>query len=396
MVFTSDALEKILSHLSTQVMKIINEPLTKQLTRLLEFLATWEERPMCLTSIAYQWCSAISQAIETLEPDDAPAIKQALHEYRLQYVVPHNPHTGFGTFAEAIFSHIGADCDHLRLGDTSHSADELPQDMEFSDYACILPIVLEIGFRLAGSSGDWATLSLGHTSHHEWMFETVFSGEDDETIGDAIGVWFADRSHIPPGLCAHYLAKRMERDTPFSPRLRRVVIRALQRNWNSELTTSGLEVVHLLNRLKVEIDDVENGKEWIRLLVGVIRSSTGLERLSLHHWDLLYKLMLVTEIAGGFLPRDVEVMKFLEENKDWERLEVWIVAMWWPPYNWFDGKMEDIEQVTLRLLSQRPSLLPRFEDRISGKLVKTHKTKLREICDKVRVDSQPPPESSPS
>jgi hypothetical protein len=127
----------------------------------------------------------------------------------------------------------------------------------------------------------------------------------------------------------------------------------------------------------------------------VIRSSPGLERLSLHHWDLLYKLILVTEIAGGFLPRDVKVMKSLEEAEEWEKLEVWVVTMWWPPYNWFDGEMQDIEQATLKLLSRRPSLLPRFEDRASGKLVKTHKTKLREICDKVRADSQLSSESLP-
>jgi pyruvate-formate lyase-activating enzyme len=106
--------------------------------------------------------------------------------------------------------------------------------------------------------------------------------------------------------------------------------------------------------------------------------------------------MLVTEIAGGFLPCDVEVMKLLEEAKEWEKLEVWIVTMWWPPYNWFDEEMEDIAQATLNLLSQRPSVLPRFEDRVSGKLVKAHKIKLREICDKARADPQLSLSSEPS
>lgn len=394
MACISDTLETILSHLSTQVVKVISGPLVRQLMRLLEFLATWEQRPMCLTPIAYQWCSTISQAIETLEPDDIPAIKQALHKYRTQYVVPSNPDTGFGTFAEAVFSHIGADCDHLRLGDTSDLGDELPPDVDFSDYACILPVALEIGFRFAGPNHDWATLNLEHTPHHEWVFGIVFSGEDDETIADAVGVWLADRDHILPGLSGRYLAKRIGRDAPLSSRLRRVVIHALQRNWRSELMASGLEVVHLLNRLKVGMDDVDDRKEWIRLLVGVIRSPPGLEGLSLDHWNLLRKLMLVTEIAGGFLPRDVEVMKLLEEVEDWEKLEAWIVTMWWPPYNWFDGEMEDIEKATLKLLHRRPSLLPKFEDRVSRKLVKTHKTKLREICDRARADSQMSSESS--
>jgi hypothetical protein len=251
--------------------------------RLLEFLAAWEKRPMCLTPIAYQWCSAISQAIETLESNDIPAIKQALHEYRIEYTAPHNPNPRFETFAEAIFSHIGADCDHLRLGNTSRTSSDLPQDLDFSEYACILPVALEIGFRHASPNRDWEILSLGHTPHHEWMFEIMFSGEDDETIADAVGVWITGRNHVLPGLCARYLTKRIERDIPFSSRLRRTLINAIQRNWQSELTASGLEVVHLLNRLKVTIDDVKDEKEWIRLLIGAIRSSPGLEILSPHH-----------------------------------------------------------------------------------------------------------------
>ena len=378
-----------------QVLKIIDEPLTKQLMRLLEFLATWEKRPMCLTPIAYQWCSAISQVIKRLEPSDIPAIKQAMHEYRIQYVVPHSPGTRFGTFAEAVFSHIGADFNHLRSGDTSHPADELPQDLELDDYAHILPVALEIGFRLADPSRDWAALSLDHTPHHEWMFEIVFSSEDDEIIAYAVGVWLADRDNVPPGLCARYFAKRMERDAPISPTLRRAAILALQRNWNSELTASAPEVVRLLNRLNVSTGDVMDGKEWTRILVRVIRSPPGLEGLSSHYWDLLYELILVTDIVGGFMPRDVEVMRSLEEAEDWDRLEAWIVTLWWPPYNWFYEAMENVEQVTLKLLTRRPSLLTRFEDRAAGKLVKTHKEKLREICEKVRADLRLPLESSP-
>jgi hypothetical protein len=36
--------------------------LSRDLHYLLEFLAAWEKRPLCLTPIAYQWCSAISEA----------------------------------------------------------------------------------------------------------------------------------------------------------------------------------------------------------------------------------------------------------------------------------------------------------------------------------------------
>lgn len=326
----SDALETIISHLSMQVLKTIDEPITKQLMRMLEFLATWEKRPMYLTPLVYQWCSAISQVIGRLEPDDMDTMKEELHKCRTQYVVPHNPGTRYGAFAEAVFSSIGADCDYLRPGATSRPADELPQEPELADYAHLLPISLEIGFRLADPSRDWDALDLEHTPHHEWIFEIIFSGEDDETTADALGVWLADREHMLPGLCSRYLAKRMERDVPFSPRLRQVVIHALQRNWNNELAASAPDVVRLLNSLDVNVEDVKGRKEWTRLLIGVIRSPPGLEGLSPHHWDLLYKLILVTDIVGGFAHRDAEVMKVLEEAGDWEKLEVWIVTLWWP------------------------------------------------------------------
>ena len=390
----SDTLETILSHLSVQVVKIIDEPLANQLMRLLEFLAAWEKRPVFLTPMAYQWCSAISQAIERLEPNDIPSVRDAVHLYRYQYVNHNNPHIRSGAIPESLFSHIGADCDHLRSSDTSHPTDEPPQDLDFVDYAQVLPVALEIGFRLAAPSRDWSALGLDHTPHHEWMFEVLFSSEDDEIIADAVGVWLVDRDHKLPGLCARYLAKRMERDTPFSPRLRRMAIDAVQRNWHGELTASELETLRLLDLLNVGVDDVNDGKEWVRLLIGAVRSPTGLERLSPSYWDLLYKLVLVTDIVGGFVQRDVEVMRLLDEAGDWEKLEVWMVSLWWPPYNWFDGAMQDIEQVTLKLLSRRSSLLPMFEDRAAGKLTKTHKIKLREICDKVRAEHLPSESSS--
>jgi len=36
---------------------------------LVDFLARWEERPACLTPMAYEWCSVFSEATEGLGQD---------------------------------------------------------------------------------------------------------------------------------------------------------------------------------------------------------------------------------------------------------------------------------------------------------------------------------------
>jgi hypothetical protein len=63
-VYASDSLETILSHLSIRVMNVIADgSYLHHLNYLLEFLAAWEKRPAYLTPMAYQWCSAISASL---------------------------------------------------------------------------------------------------------------------------------------------------------------------------------------------------------------------------------------------------------------------------------------------------------------------------------------------
>ena len=38
----------------------------------LGFLAAWKKRPVYLTPMAYQWCSAISEVVGSLDPNEVP------------------------------------------------------------------------------------------------------------------------------------------------------------------------------------------------------------------------------------------------------------------------------------------------------------------------------------
>jgi len=100
----------------------------------------------------------------------------------------------------------------------------------------------------------------------------------------------------------------------------------------------------------------------------------------------------------------MEVMRSLEEAEDWEKLGVWMVVIWllllYSVMPIFES-MEDVEQVTLKLLLQRPSALQGFEDICElGRPISPYReylyfrNKLKQICDQARVE-QLPSESPP-
>jgi hypothetical protein len=257
-------------------------------------------------------------------------------------------------------------------------------------------VILEIGFRLVGPGNDRPALRLNHTSHHGRVFELAFSSSDDEVIADAVSVWIVGGYLAPPGSFAGYFAKCMERSEPFSQRLRQVTIRAIGSIRYNALKVSGLETIRLLNHLNINADDMVNKFLWVWLLAGVICLPAGLESLSPHYWCLLDKLSLGISFYGIPGLRGAELMRSLEEAEDWERLEVWMVVVW---QSLDDDELasttEDVERVTLKLLSRRPSALLRFETLCEqGALYNSHKPILRRICDQAQAEQ--PPSESPS
>ena len=377
---------------------------------LLEFLAAWGERPECLTPIAYRWCSAISEVAGRLGRREISITQPHPSRCKLDQEVRRlNDLTPIGTklglrlrlghrdlalgegqgytswVLEAEFARVGPDCDLLRLDDTSHHARRGQfEDLDPLEYANLLSTTLEIGFRLASPRHLLPAFRFGYTSHHDWVFETAFSSHDDEVIADAVCAWVTDGNYRLPGSCIHYLAKRMERDAPFSARLRRATIRAIELIWCIELIVSEPETVRLLDRLDVDMDDMVEDT-WGSLLVGVVRSPAGPGSLSSHYWRLLDKLVSSEAFYASFGPGSVEAMRTLEEAGDWEKLEVWMAVAWrsqlWP------GSIEEIGQVTLKLLSRRPSALPKFE----GLCEMETESHLRRICDQARTEQSPSP-----
>ena len=410
-VYASDSLETILSHLSTRVMNVIGNGICLQhLELLLEFLAAWEKRPACLTPMAYQWCSAISEAAGRLGlgelPVDQPPIQQLLsfpHQLMIRIGLqlrlrPQDvAHPNNREFAEEEFSTVGPGCNPANMENTFNHTHICPQALIPFHYARLLPVILEIGFRLIGPGHDVSALRLSHTSHHWQVFGVGFSSYDDEVIADTVSAWIVDGDSAPDGLFMHYFTKRVERSAPFSPRLRQASIHAIESIMHNVPEVSTLESIHLLNHLNVDVGDMMDKRVWVRLLAGVMCLPVGLESLSPHYWCLLDKLPLAAAFSGTLGLQSVEVMRSLEEAEDWEKLEIWMAVVWQSlPYSTPTPMMEEVEQVSLKLLLQQPPALLRFETLcVQGSLYDSHKTKLQAICDQAQME-QLPLESPPS
>lgn len=336
---------------------------------LLEFLAAWEKRPTWLTRIAYQWSSAVSEAAAGAEP--------AGWRQLITSPLP-RPLPDLGEVFE-----VGPVSGPVHSGGTPHTFGH-PGGLTRQEYEILLSKTLKIGFRLVDCDRqDRPALQLDHASHHE-IIEMAFSSGDDETIADAVCIWLADSAGMPLGSFAQYFTERVERAEPFSPRLREASLRAIERIWGNEQRDPAPEIIRLLDRLNVNAGDIIYTGVWVALLVSAIRSAAGHESLSSHYWRLLGKLVLdVGNLASlDPSPCDIGVMRSLEQAEDWGKLENWMVIMWWLPRGQ-DVSVGDVEQVTLLLLLERPSSLPRFEDLCKGDRI-WERQALQRTCDRAR------------
>ena len=316
-------------------------------------------------------------------------------QLRQQGTVPSSSPEPLSSFLEREFSQIGPGYDIANLDYNSYSIREYLLDQTPHDCTRLLPITLEIGFRLAAPGhSNQPTPDMKHPPHHEQMFKIAFSSDDDEVIADATWAWIASGDHGPPSSLVDHLNERVGKDEPFSPRLRQACICGIECTLDTELEEPRLETVRLLNHLNVDMDDVARGHEWEMLLVGVIRSPTGLESLPSHYWYLLDKLVSARVEGVIFAPRDTEVMGSLEKAEDWEKLEVWLVSVWLSTNVPSDSTpMEDVLRVTLNLLTQRPSALPRFEG-LCTTVSPWLGIDLREVCKQAQANrsaSEAPP-----
>ena len=302
LLFASDRMESIMHQLSRAVLSAINGTPTQRLSipDMLRDLIKLETHPACLTEIAYEWCSVIYENRKSL-----------------------------------------------------------------GDWKNLLLICLKIGFRHFGFQDQRIKARIIHTKHHRGLVDVVFEGQESEAIADLLHAWtarhnFQGPSHELLGFCALHLVG-LHNLVPFSPRLRRLVIRSVELIGCKGFKKVKVDLfTELLNHLHVTVEDMDDELKWATLLVDTIERT---HRLSHWYWEFLVEFavpgswQLELDFAQG-----LQTIKSLIAAKEWSKLECWMGIVWMvsPPE---DSAMAEgyLGRSMLLLFRQRPGAVQKLE-----------------------------------
>ena len=123
------------------------------------------------------------------------------------------------------------------------------------------------------------------------------------------------------------------------------------------------EFFELLNHLGATVEETDDKEGWATLLLDTVKSSEGIRRLTYPYWEFLIELLIGSEprVLDGavWCPR---VITSLEGDQEWDKLECWMGVIWvaWPPETGTTAE-EDARRVMLSLLCQRPGAVSKLE-----------------------------------
>ena len=319
---------EILSELSEAIVAAIEDPFGPHhmyLVHVLRGLTRWKTRPLNLTTLAYKWCSTICKRYQELD-----------------------------TGEELLF------------------------------------LSLEINFRHLVPQWDM-DLGLTHTRHHQYMADIVFGSQRGEVIADLLLAWTSQYSTFRPvyeslNVSAKHLVHLQNLDS--SPRLRRLVIRSIEIIGHEGFREVGVEnLIRLLNRLGVGIDDMWFRSYWIDLLLWVIESPEGRDQLSYSYWELLVELNLPYhwDHVSDLTNYNPQITISLQDIQEWDRLACWVSFVWREWSLPLGEELRDLGRATTLLFYQRPDSIRKLEEwmKRSGRDIPTT---FREICEQARLE----------
>ena len=287
-----------------------------------------EDRPWCLTEMAYGWCAAILQDCQT---------RQSLEWFLLRSL-------------EVGFRH------------------------------------------LSSSSRKFRGITLTHTEHHRELVEIVFNSNDSEAIADLLRAFTMHMVNrplegTPLDICAGYLINLHDKITvPFSPRLRCLVVRSIEWLVYHGFNEVGTErFVEFLNSLHVDTEDVDDPNEWVSVLLEVMESSEGAQHLAIPSWELLVELKITRRIINATY--NPCVTDYLLTSQQWDKLECWMGFVWMNlPVP--DDMMEGIEDATASLFHQRPGAVQKLIEWIERYSINKYKEvpgSFQQICNEAQL-----------
>jgi len=110
-----------------------------------------------------------------------------------------------------------------------------------------------------------------------------------------------------------------------------------------------------LDHLHITVGDVDVGVGWMSILLGVIQSPEGAQRLSHWYWELLVELIVsLPWCLGSKVTRGLSVAESLVEAQEWDKLKCWIGVVWMSLPRVEGRPEEDLENPMVLLFRQRP------------------------------------------
>ena len=190
------------------------------------------------------------------------------------------------------------------------------------DWESPLLVCLEIGFRHLDFRTEFIEAALTHTEHHRGLVDVVFRSQENESIADLLHAWTAKREYYEQGpqdlldFCPVHLVG-LHNLVPFSPRLRRLIIRSVELIGYGGFEGLGMEglegegmegfegggmegFIGLLNYLHVTVEDMDYTPSWAALLLDTIQYSEGTWNLSHRYWEFLVGFV-VSELTASKL-----------------------------------------------------------------------------------------------
>jgi len=237
------------------------------------------------------------------------------------------------------------------------------QDWESLLFAC-----LEIGFRHLDFRTGLIKARLTHTEHHRGLADVVFKSQQSESIADLLHAWTSTRKYDEPAhelldFCPAHLVG-LHNLVPFSPRLRRLIIRSVELIGHKGFEGVGVEgFIGLLNHLHVTAEDVDHKFRWADVLLDTIRSSEETQHLSHWYWEFLVEFAASEPrwVRPLSFTHDLQIITSLTEAKEWSKLESWMGIFWtFLPGRLDLGKGGPGHSMTL-LFRQRPGAVQRLE-----------------------------------